>query len=321
MRYRPFSNPSSTVRRKRCGSSRLTNVGPSAVGRRDERALEVRNDRGRSLVRPALQGHHYSLDVVLRHGRPSRRGAHLRPQGREPRPTGGGRRELLVLALQRSRLRSEIREDTPGDGLGRRLVDRGDVVPFGDHDLGKSARCAGRTALVGAGPGGDPGGEHECAERERGDERGTSRHGPRPPARVRDGESRAQGRHPYGPRELHEPSRGADERERREDRDLGRELRGLRCYQDRREEAHADCVRTASSRASRRRLGVGDHEEEEDEDLRRGHEQPPELPALDRPDVPGRRHGVAARSEHADTRPRMPARTRRLSPASAVAGG
>ena len=48
-----------------------------AVGRRDERALEVRDDRWRPLVRPALQGHHDSLDVVLRHGRPRRRSAHL----------------------------------------------------------------------------------------------------------------------------------------------------------------------------------------------------------------------------------------------------
>ncbi len=48
------------------------------------------------------------------------------------------------------------------------------------------------------------------------------------------------------------------------------------------------------------RLRVGDHEEEEDQDLRRGHEQPPELPARDRPEVPARRHRVAARGEHAD---------------------
>ena len=107
----------------------------------------------------------------------------------------------------------------------------------------------------------------------------------------------------------------------REDRDLGRELRRLRCDQDRREEANADCVRTASSRASRRRLGVGDHEEEEDEDLRRGDEQPPELPALDRPDVPAP-PSWCGRSQRARRSPlRTPARTRQRSPAGAVAGG
>ena len=64
----------------------------------------------------------------------------------------------------------------------------------------------------------------------------------------------------------------------------------------------ADGVRAAPAELVGGRLRVGDHEEQEDEDLRGGHEQPPELPALDRPDVPGRRHGVAARGEHADAR-------------------
>ena len=55
-------------------------------------------------------------------------------------------------------------------------------------------------------------------------------------------------------------------------------------------------------RARGDRLRVGDHEEEEDEDLGRGDEEPPELPALDRPDMPGGRHRVTARGEHADAR-------------------
>ena len=272
-----------------------------AVGRRDERALEVRDDRGRSLVRPALQGHHHSLDVVLRHGRPSRRSAHLRPQRREPRSAGGGRGELLVLALQRGRLRV-------GDLRGRlramvcAVAWSIEATSFPSVTTISGSRLVAPAAVASSvsGPGGDPGGEHERAERERGDERRAGRGGAWPPARERGGESRAQRRDPHRPRELDEPSRRADERERREDRDLRRELGRLRRDQERREQSHSDRVRAPSRGARGRRLRVGDHEEEEDEDLGRGDEQPPELPALDRPDVPGGRHRVAARGEHAD---------------------
>src|SRR6516164_2599866 len=55
-----------------------------------------------------------------------------------------------------------------------------------------------------------------------------------------------------------------------------------------------------SDSAAGNRARVGDHEEEEDEDLGRGHEEPPERPAGDRPEVPAGRHRVPARREHGD---------------------
>ena len=70
----------------------------------------------------------------------------------------------------------------------------------------------------------------------------------------------------------------------------------------RREQAHPDRVRPPPVSTRGNRLGVGDHEEEEDENLRRRDEEPPELRPSDRADVPRRRHLVPAQGEHADSR-------------------
>ena len=80
------------------------------------------------------------------------------------------------------------------------------------------------------------------------------------------------------------------------------ELGRLRREQQRREQADRDGVDPAPDLARRDRLRVGDHEEEEDEDLGRERENAPEVPVRDRAEVPARRHVVAARREHGDAR-------------------
>ena len=71
----------------------------------------------------------------------------------------------------------------------------------------------------------------------------------------------------------------------------------------------------------RRRLRVGDHEEEEDEHLGRGDEHPPEVEARDRAEVPARGHRVAREREHADPgRERQPRSPARPAAASAARG-
>ena len=70
--------------------------------------------------------------------------------------------------------------------------------------------------------------------------------------------------------------------------------------QQRAEEPEGDRVRDPSRRVARRRFRVGDHEEEEDEDLGRCDQNEPEAEACDRPEVPPSRHRVAAEREHAD---------------------
>ena len=102
---------------------------------------------------------------------------------------------------------------------------------------------------------------------------------------------------------------GADERERGEHGDLGRELARPGRDQQRREEPDGDRVGAPARLARGRRPRVGDHEEEEDEDLGRGDEDAPELPARDRPEMPRRSHLVTARGEHPDAcREREPER-------------
>ena len=88
--------------------------------------------------------------------------------------------------------------------------------------------------------------------------------------------------------------------ERRQDGDLGRELGRLWGDQKRREEPDAHGVHDTGHATLRDRHRVGDHEEEEDQDLGRRDEQPPERPTGDRSQVPSSRHRVAARREHSD---------------------
>ena len=92
----------------------------------------------------------------------------------------------------------------------------------------------------------------------------------------------------------------ADERERGEHRDLARPLRRLRRDEEGREQSDPDRVHPARGARAWDRHRVGDHEEEEDQDLGRGHEEPPEGPAGDRPEVPARGHRMPARREDGD---------------------
>ena len=61
---------------------------------------------------------------------------------------------------------------------------------------------------------------------------------------------------------------------------------------------------TRPTRPAGHGLRVGDHEEQEDQDLGRGDDDPPEVDAADRRERPVRGHAVARRGEHARRRPR-----------------
>ena len=71
--------------------------------------------------------------------------------------------------------------------------------------------------------------------------------------------------------------RGADDRQRPEQRHLRLELRRHRRDQERREQTDRDGVDLPAAGRLGRRLRVGDHEVHEDEDLGRGHEHAPEV--------------------------------------------
>ena len=193
--------------------------------------------------------------------------------------------------------RRRSRDDVPRDGLRGRVGDRGDALPSRDDDLRK--RASGRRGFL-ASPVAPGSRLRTRARRTRARRRALRRLrrvvAVRRTAAARACASRA------APTSSTSPLRRADDRQRREDGDLRRELGRLRRDQERREEPDSDRVGAASRVARGRRLRVGDHEEEKDEDLGRGDEQPPELRALDRPDVPGGRHRVPARGEDADPR-------------------
>ena len=92
----------------------------------------------------------------------------------------------------------------------------------------------------------------------------------------------------------------AHERERAEHRELVRELRRPRRDEQRGEEADRHRVGPSPRPGLGDRARVGDHEEEEDEDLGRRDEQPPEVPAGDRPEVPRGGHLVPRCREDGD---------------------
>ena len=96
--------------------------------------------------------------------------------------------------------------------------------------------------------------------------------------------------------------RRADDRQRAEHGELRRELGRPGRDEQRREQPDRHGVHEPPARALGDRPRVGDHEEEEDEDLGRGDEQPPEVEPGDRAEVPRRRHLVPGRGEHRDAR-------------------
>ena len=170
---------------------------------------------------------------------------------------------------------------------------------------------------------GIPAANDECAERERGDERGTSRYGPRPPARVRDGESRAQRRDPRraarARRALCAAQTSASDAE---DRDLRRELRRLRRDQERREQSH----RRRRTRGARRRLAgvvfgsviMKKRKTRISGEVTSSHQNC--LPSIG-PTCQARRHRCGRSQRARRYRRRTPARTRRRSRAGGAAGG
>ena len=100
--------------------------------------------------------------------------------------------------------------------------------------------------------------------------------------------------------ECQQRSRCADDRERAEERHLCPELGLRRRDQQHAEQADRDRVDDATPRRLGRRLRVGDHEEQEDQDLRRGDEHPPEVVPGDRAEVPARGERVAEAHQHGE---------------------
>ncbi len=116
-------------------------------------------------------------------------------------------------------------------------------------------------------------------------------------------------------------ARRADEREGAEHGHLRCVLGRVRRDEQRRQQPDADGVHTTRDMPFGDRLGVGDHEEEEHQDLRGGDEHPPEVRSLDRA------RGASGRSSRARwrrarrCRRRTRARTRLRFRAGAAAGG
>ena len=171
-----------------------------------------------------------------------------------------------------------------------RSIDPRDVSGVDDCDSRKALCLHGGGREPGARTSWDPGCDDQSRVRERTDES----------CRSHDEASRAANpqRH-QSPRadELDGASRRADERERRQHGDLRGELGRLGGDEEGREQSDSDGVAEATCASVGDRLRVGDHEEQEDQDLRRGHEEPPEVPAGDRPDVPTGGHRVPAHCE------------------------
>ena len=265
-----------------------------------DRPAEPRHDRRGLLTLRGLEADAHPLDAVVRNDdRPPGRAVDLPPQRREPRAVGPGGRTRAVAAAQRLRLVLEIGDGVLRDPLGRSLVDRRDPLRGLDRDLDELARRGRQHLRLRARARRVPCDDQETDEDDgAGQRRGTdgaacAAHGePAVPAPPAGG---------LGEQHQHRPRR-ADDRQRGEDSHLGAELGRLRREQQRREQADRDGVDPAPDLAGRDRLRVGDHEEEEDEDLGRERENAPEVPVRDRPEVPARGHVVPARREHGDAR-------------------
>ena len=258
---------------------------PRHAGDHERRRLAVRG----------YEAHLHALDRVARYvDRVSRRCVDLLPQPGEPGAVRARGCALAVTAPQRLRLVLEVGHEVEGDALRRARVDRCDSGRRPNGDLRRRAGRCGEDRRLRARAGRDPGDDEQADERDGAAECRCTRRAPashRPAAaaqRVADQHERRPGR--------------ADERQRGEQGDLRPELGRLRRDQERREQSERDGVDPATGSPLGDRLRVGDHEEEEDEDLGREGEHAPELPVRDRADVPARGHVVAARGEHGDRR-------------------
>jgi hypothetical protein len=91
--------------------------------------------------------------------------------------------------------------------------------------------------------------------------------------------------------------------------DLGPELVGLGRHEQDARDRHEDAEDDPPDAPGRRRLRVGDHEEQEDEDLGRGDDDPEVVGAADRLECPPCGHAVSGRGERPETeRQRHPER-------------
>ncbi len=171
----------------------------------------------------------------------------------------------------------------------------GRTVSCGRVPAGAAARATAASGRAGMPASTSTAGEHGRA----GERRGTE------PVAARPRERALQARRQHVDQR---PCR-ADDPERTEQRDLRPELRHLGRDQQHREQGDGERVDPAADPALRRRLRVGDHEEEEDHHLGREHDHAPELEAGDRAEMPAGRHLMAGRGDHARCRSRRRPRT------------
>ncbi len=273
---------------------REAHEGVLADGRRGnpahDRALQgagrVRDHRRRPLVLPGLELEAQVVDPVGRYrDRPGGGVRDLLSEVGQHRALGRLRGQGGVVLPQCTGLQVEIGGEVAGDRVGRRRVELSrHAGRVQDRDLRQ--RGAARR-------------ERSCRDRRRARDDEHGRVGGEPARAGQD--ERAAGEAGQRARERGQHHLAdADDRQRRKQRDLRPVLGPHRRDQHRRDDPDRDGVDHAGRSAPRGRFRVGDHEEEEDEDLGRGDEEPPEREAADRAEVPARRHLVAGEGEDRD---------------------
>ena len=263
-------------------------VGEPAVRRRLTRPGDRRDDEGWALADAGGEPQSHALGPVGGYGDGSAsRGRDSPPHVVQP---GSGRAlagQPPVARSQRLRDPAEVRDEVAGDPAARRVADRREALrghERDDRDVAAVDRCRhGRrgprwNARDDERGHGGPEPDEDCA---------VSWPTARDPPAEEDALAHEQ---QHGPR-------GARDRERAEHGELGRELGLPRREEEHGEEPDRDGVHGAAARGRRDRPRVGDHEEQEDEDLRRGDEYPPELEPGDRAEVPRGGH-LVTRSGH-----------------------
>ena len=250
------------------------------VGRQLLRAIELRDGHRGTLAGAGRVVDGHVVESIRRDDdRPRGCRPDLSTELRQPGERRRSRQRLHIASRKRSRLEFEVRDQIrrhPAGGFGVECA--GDALRLLNRDR-RQPPCEGerleRVRRAGWDPGRDQAGavERECADADQGEA----------------GAAQAD----RGCEALQERPRGADDHECAEHGDLAPELGVRRRNQDHREQADDHRVDDLGRPARGNRPRVGDHEEEEDEDLRRGDEHPPEVRAGDRPDVPARRHRVS----------------------------
>ncbi len=269
------------------------------VGQRRHLPAERGDHRRRRLADRLLQLQADRRDAVaLDDERPARGLRDLRLQPGEVGAAGGAGRLRRIAPAERGLEEPEVGHRVARDLLSHLRGDRDDTDRV--LDVERHAAAEGAAGERGHRPGRAAGGDDERREgrRARGGEDAERRapvaEGGRPPAAAELPPRQCL------LREEDDRPRGADDRQRPEQRHLGPELRLHRRDEQRAEEADRDRVDLPAAPRLRRRLRIRDHEREEDEHLGRGDQHLPEVAVRNRAEVPVRRERVAAQSQDAE---------------------